>query len=104
MRIVLAEKRAVREPEIGQLLVTERGSDHVHVFGRTHGVHKGKDLSAALFTSSCEVLVRLDACLFLLRIVEHGIERVERILLRSVEAPHRTALADSARIEADEVE
>ncbi len=102
--VVLAEESSVRKAEIGQLLVAERGADHVHVPRRAYGVDEGKDTRAARLAAGGEVLVGVYGRLLFVRIIEDGIERVERVLLRPIETSHRSALADSAGIESDEVE
>src|SRR4029077_16569759 len=100
----LAEECSVREAEVGELLIAEGSANLVHVASRVRSVDERKQLGAALLASRGEVLVGLNRDLLFGRVVENRIERVERILARTIEEAHRRASADPAWIEADEVE
>src|SRR4030081_1366307 len=99
MRVGLAEKGSIREAQVGELRVAERGTDDVHVIGRARSVHEWKDPGASVQASGHEVLQGLDRGLLFLRVVEDRVEGVECVLFGTGEAFEGRALADAARIE-----
>jgi hypothetical protein len=91
VRVPLADVGAIRKAEVGQLLVSDRDPDLIHVVRSAVRVHEGEQIAALFLASSGKVLDRLDRRLLLLRIVEDGVEGEIGILLRAVDAGYGCA-------------
>jgi len=100
----LAQIGSVGKAQVGQLVVPEGRAHDVHVFRGAGGVDEWKHPPAQLATARGKILVGLDRCGFLLRIVEHPIESYECVHVRPIQAAHRRAAANTPWVESDQVE
>ena len=104
VRVYLAKKGPVAPPEVGQLAVTERGTDSVHVARRAGRVDERKKPGARLLACLGHARDGLDVDLLLLRVVEHRVGLQQCVELRVGQASHRCAAPDAPLVERDQVE
>ena len=103
LRVDAAESGAVREAEVGQLVVAHRLADAVHVACGVDCAEVRELLAVLRLAAGTELLVEV----FERRDLGRSRDRVEGgvgVLLLVGEADDRVALADPSGIEADEVE
>ena len=103
-RVHRAEQRAVRLAEVGQLGVAHRLADPVHVASRVARRDEGKDAPAVLRACAVELLDAGRQRGPLGVVAGCEVELEQRVHRGIVLAFHALALADAARVEADDVE